>query len=399
MTVPFVRVGVSGTGFIARSLVQVLARNHPGLRPSCVLTRRHPDAVGGFPMPDLLTRSIDDLVDRADVVVECSGDVAQATLVVERAMLARKPVVTMDAEFHVTVGSHFAGSGWLSEAEGDQPGCLAALAEEMRAMGFRPLAYGNMKGFLDRTPTPESMRHWAERQGISLNQVTSFTDGTKIQIEQALVANGLGATILQRGLAGWARDDTDQAARELGEAAIAHGAPIADYLLSRSQYAGVFVTATHDDEQAVALKYFKLGDGPLYVLYKRNHLCSLEVPKTLLRAVRGDTPLLNNSTAPTVGVVAVAKRVLEPGDTIARAIGGFDVRGEAILLNAAAAHPPIGVLDGARVLRRIEPGDTLRWDDVEPLPTRALELCTPRHGAGRAGTDEGVGPTRPSARV
>ena len=39
------------------------------------------------------------------------------------------------------------------------------------------------------------MLHWSRRNGISLPMVTAFTDGTKLQIEQALVANGLGATI------------------------------------------------------------------------------------------------------------------------------------------------------------------------------------------------------------
>ena len=120
--------------------------------------------------------SIDELVDHSDVVVECSGEVAHATLVVERAMLAGKPVVTMDAEFHVTVGSHFAQLGWLSEAEGDQPGCLAALNEEARDMGFVPLVYGNIKGFLNHHPERETMSYWSQRQGISQQQVTSCTN-------------------------------------------------------------------------------------------------------------------------------------------------------------------------------------------------------------------------------
>ena len=115
---------------------------------------------------------------------------------------AGRPVVTLNAEFHATIGSHFVGRGLLSEAEGDQPGCLAALGEDAVATGFTPLVYGNMKAFLNRNPSPEEMRYWAERQDYSIEMVTSFTDGTKVQIEQCLVANGLGAGIAKEDLIG-----------------------------------------------------------------------------------------------------------------------------------------------------------------------------------------------------
>ena len=49
----------------------------------------------------------------------------------------------------------FVERGLLSEAEGDQPGCLAALAEDAVATGFQPLVYCNMKAFLNRDPNPE----------------------------------------------------------------------------------------------------------------------------------------------------------------------------------------------------------------------------------------------------
>ena len=114
-------------------------------------------------------------------------------------MAASIPVVTMDAEVQVTTGSHFARKGLFTEAEGDQPGCLAALREEAVQMGFLPLVYGNIKGFLNHNPVPDEMAFWAKKQGISLDKVTAFTDGTKVQIEQGLVANGLGAGILRPG--------------------------------------------------------------------------------------------------------------------------------------------------------------------------------------------------------
>jgi predicted homoserine dehydrogenase-like protein len=103
----------------------------------------------------------------------------------------------MNAEFHVTAGSYFHGRGLLSEAEGDQPGAFAAHNQFVIEMGFGPLLYCSLKGFLDHAPSREQMMYWSAKQGISLPMVTASTDGTKVQIEQALVANALEAAILE----------------------------------------------------------------------------------------------------------------------------------------------------------------------------------------------------------
>lgn len=371
---PIRRIGVSGTGFIARSFVALVQRHAHDLRVSHMLTRRPPASVTDAPDPTLLTDSIDRLVDGCDLVFECSGDAVHATRVVERALAAGRPVVTMNSEFHVTTGSYFVGRGMLTEAEGDQPGCLAALRESMLQMGFRPLVYGNMKGFLNHTPTAEEMTYWSAKQGISVTQTTSFTDGTKVQIEQAFAANGLGGTITRRGMDGPARDDTVDGAKALAAIADGIGMPIADYLLSRTQMPGVFIAARHDDEQQVALNYYKLGPGPYYVMFNPHHLCSIEALKTVRRVAGGGGVLLDNSPSPRIGVAAIAKRALRRGETIATAIGGFQLRGEAVRIADEPEHVPIGILNGARLRHAVEPGQLLRFADVEIPPSRALDI-------------------------
>jgi predicted homoserine dehydrogenase-like protein len=326
------------------------------------------------------------LVDSCDLIVECSGDVSHAATVVETALAAGLPVVTMNAEFQVTVGSRFVGQGVLTEAEGDQPGCLAALCENALQMGFRPLVYGNLKGFLNPHPTPKEMGHWARQQGISLRQVTSFTDGTKLQIEQALVANGLDAALAQPGLIGPATDDLGAAARQLAGVARRLHQPISDYVLRPGTFPGVFLVAEHDAEQQPYLRYLKLGDGPDYVLTQTFHLCHLEIIKTIRRVLRGEGPLLNNSRQPRFGVQAVAKQPLPPKTLIRRGIGSFDVRGVAVPLADLQESVPIGLLENAIVTRRIEPDSPVTWDCVELPETRGLdawrELCR-RPPAGR----------------
>ncbi len=371
---PLPRIGLSGTGFIARSFAHMVMKHAPDMRLEKVLTRRSPAALADFPTHGSVTSSIDELVEHSDLVFECSGDVIHSTVVIERALAAGRPVVTMNSEFHVTTGSYFADRGLLTEAEGDQPGCLAALRENMLAMGFSPLVYGNMKGFLNHDPTPEDMAFWSSKQGISVEQTTSFTDGTKVQIEQAFIANHAGASILRRGMAGPARDDTVEAARDLAAMAEAAGGPVADYLLSRTQMPGVFIAARHDAEQADALNYFKLGPGPYYVMFNPHHLCSIEAIKTVRRVLSGGGVLMNNSSKPTVGVCAIAKRPLAAGERIELAIGGFDVRGEAVTIAEEPDHVPIGILNGAVLRHAVEPGQMLRFSDVDIPDSRALEI-------------------------
>lgn len=368
-------VSISGSGFIARGLTLALQR-HPQISLNRILTRRPLASCVEFPRRDLLTNRLDEILSGTDVLVECSGDVLHATEVVSAALARSIPVVTMNAEFQVTTGSCFVGQGYLTEAEGDQPGSLAAMDREARDMGFQPVVYGNLKGFLDHNPSRESMQMWADRQGISLTQVTSFTDGTKLQIEQALVANGLRADILQHGLTGFRADAVEDGARRLAERALSAGMPVSDYLLAGDQPlpAGVFIAATHDEDQRSFLKYLKMGDGDVYVLTRNYHLCHLEAIRTIIAANDRQPELLANSAKPSIGVAAIAKRPLRPGEMIERGIGSFDVRGEAIRVAEEPDFVPIGLLSNARVKNEVAPGEQLTMDSVELPDSQALRL-------------------------
>lgn len=361
-TVP-TRIGIVGTGFIAVGLCLVL-RSTPDMAVSRVLTRRPVNSVREIDS-NLLTRSMEDLMANSDVIVECSGDILHASNAVQAAHEAGLPVVTMGAEFHVTVGSYFCNSGLLTEAEGDQPGSLAALHEEAVQMGFNPLVYGNIKGFLNHHPKEEEMAYWASRNGISRTQVTSFTDGTKLQIEQALVANGLGADIAQRGMLGPQDLTLDEAGALLGAEATRLGTPLSDYVLNRKLPAGVFVTCEHPTERPQVLRYLKLGDGPYYTLLRPYHLCHLELPRTLRRVIAGGGVLLNNSAQPKINVVAVAKKDLPAGTLIEAAIGSVELRGETVRITELPDAPPIGLLSGARLRHSVAAGQTLMTSDVD----------------------------------
>lgn len=366
------RIGIVGTGFIARGFV-LAAAAHPNFTLSRVLTRRDTQSCFEFPRPELLTNDVNELIDSSDLVLELSGDPVHATSVIHQAIQAGLPVVTMNSEFQVTAGSYFASQGLITEAEGDQPGCLAALRENCLAMGFEPMVYGNIKGFLNHNPNLEDMEFWAKKQGISLHQVTSFTDGTKIQIEQALVANAFGAGIATSGLLGIENDDLNAGARILADGAQVLGRPICDYVRSSNLPAGVFICASHAEEQRSYLNYLKLGDGPHYVMLQNWHLCHLEIAKTINRVLSGGAVLLNNSERPSISVAAVAKRRLAQGERISRGIGGFQVRGEAVRIRDHPDLIPIGLLIDAVLQCEVDPGQRLTFNDVAVPDSLALK--------------------------
>lgn len=232
-------------------------------------------------------------------------------------------------------------------------------------MGFNPLVYGNIKGFLNHHPKEEEMAYWASRNGISRTQVTSFTDGTKLQIEQALVANGLGADIAQRGMLGPQDLTLDEAGALLSTEAIRLGIPLSDYVLNRKLPAGVFVTCEHPTERPHVLRYLKLGEGPYYTLLRPYHLCHLELPRTLRRIIAGGGVLLNNSAQPKINVVAVAKKDLPAGTLIETAIGSVELRGETVRISELPDAPPIGLLSGSRLRHSVAAGQTLMTSDVD----------------------------------
>ncbi len=365
------KVGIVGTGFIAKGLFMAIDCSED-LLVSKVLTRTKIEYRSDFPGQDLLTNSVDELIDNSDLIIECSGDVIHATDVIDRVMSASLPVITMDAELHVTTGSYFTRRGFITEAEGDQPGCIAALSENVVQMGFKPLVYGNIKGFLNNSPSLDDMEFWAKKQNISVVQTISFTDGTKVQIEQALVANGLGAGIAVPGLLGIFSETVGSVVTVLAERAKSLGYPLSDYVLSPKSPAGVFIIAEHDKRQREHLKYYKMGNGPYYLLMRNFHLCHLEITKTVRRVLNGGGVLLNNTENPAISVAAIAKMPLKTGYTIRRGVGSLDVRGIAVRIAENQGHVPIGLLENAVVTRRIETGQLITFDDVEIRESLAL---------------------------
>ena len=390
------RVGIVGTGFIARGVAFEVSRAQD-LTLGPVLTRRPPREVEGLGGAKLV-RSSADLVDGSDIVLECSGDIVHATPILEHVLDTGMPVVTMDSELHVTTGTWLARRGFLTEAEGDQPGCLVRLHHEALERGFEPLVYINLKGFLDTNPERATMEYWAERQSFRLEQAVSFTDGSKVEIEKALVANALEASVPPPELAG-RRIDSIADSDYLVELARERGGPVTDFVLAENAPPGVVVLAEHPQARTIPhyrpLSRLLTTGESAYQLLRPHHLCHLEVLHTIREVLAGAPPLLNNTQSPVYGAYAIAKRDLAPGELVA-GLGGFEVRAETVPLFEADAKDlaPICLTAGGRVTGHVAKGEFLRCKELELEPSRALEVWREL----RLERERAVARARPDAR-
>jgi predicted homoserine dehydrogenase-like protein len=243
-------------------------------------------------------------------------------------------------------------------------------------LGLTPRVLGNIKGLQDRYRTPTTQQAFAERWGQNPRMVTSFADGSKVNFEQAVVANATGFTVARQGMLAYDHHghvdelvdtyDIDQL-RELGG--------IVEYVVGASPSPGVFCLAEHSDpKQRHYLELYKLGTGPLYSFYQPYHLCHFEVPTTVARVVLFGDSCGAPEGGPAVEVVAVAKRDLRAGEVLDD-YGGYTTYGEAAPTEDVQRGGllPEGLVEGCRVRRDVAQDGVLTFDDVDLPPGRLAD--------------------------
>lgn len=412
-----IRVALVGAGFMGRGLVNQIANSVPGMVVAAIGVRRPEQGVRAYAEAGVtgvvhaddaagVARAVasgtpvvasDPLAvtaaDGIDVVVDVTGAVELGAHVALSCFEHGKHLVLLNAEVDATVGPELArradAAGVVyTGADGDQPGVEMNLFRFVRGIGLTPLVCGNIKGLQDPYRTPTTQAAFAEKWGQDPHMVTSFADGTKISVEQAVVANATGMTVHRRGMLG--RDhhehvDTLTGRYDVDELRALGGA--VDYVVGAQPGPGVYVLATHDDpRQRHYLNLYKLGEGPLYSFYTPYHLCHFEVPNTVARAALLGEAALKPLGAPSVEVITTAKTDLAAG-TVLDGLGGYHYYGQAERADVTAGERllPVGVALGCR-LRRDVPRDTvLTYDDVEVPQGRLVdELRDAQQRLGRA---------------
>ena len=323
-----------------------------------------------------------------DVLVEATNTIGFAAEVCLAAIKRGVHVVLMNAEVDLAFGPLL-----LSEAQrhgvvvtsdaGDQHGVLMRMIEEIESWAFRIVMAGNIKGYLDRHATAQGLLEEARIRNLNPVQCCAYTDGTKLNIEMALVANGTGLLPSARGMIGPAARRVEEVL-ELFDFDQYPQTGVVDYILGAEPGGGVFVVGHCDDPlQQQYLKYYKLGAGPYYLFYRPYHLCHLETTRAIALAALYSRPVLQPTHAFTADVYAFAKREILPGEVAAHGIGGDHAYGLVDRCTVADQENmlPIALLEAhlgkvPRFRRAIPRDQPIRFEDVELPASPLFELYT-----------------------
>lgn len=309
-----------------------------------------------------------------DVLIESSSAVAAGGHFAAVALESGIHVVMMNAEADLTFGPHLMhlaerNGVVYTTCDGDQPGVMQRLVRETRLWGFELVMIGNIKGFLNRYANPTSIVPEADKRFLDYKMCTAYTDGTKLCVEMALMANALGLKTDVPGMHGPKTDDILNVF-ELFDFERLHqgGTPVVDYVLGAKPYGGVFVVARTDNPfQQKMMNYFpsQQGVGPFYLFNRPYHLCHVEAMQCVAEAFLDHDTLL----APTYGfktnVYAYAKRDLQKGETL-DGVGGYTCYGliENCCDNETVPGIPICLADDVVLKRDVAKDEKIFLRDV-----------------------------------
>lgn len=287
-----------------------------------------------------------------DVIVEASNTVGSAARYCLAAIERGFDIVLMNAEVDLALGwllHHRAkdrGVVMTSDA-GDQHGVLRRMIDEVQLWGFEIVQAGNIKGFLNRYATAQSLSEEAAKRNLSPIQCCAYTDGTKLSIEMACLANSVGLLPTVAGMEGPRAADVREAL-ELFDFNAYGGTGRIDYLLGAEPEGGVYVVGRCDEPlQAGYMAYYKRGEGPYYLFYRPYHLCHIETPSAIAEAVILNKSVMKPDAGRITDVYAYAKRDLRHGELIRHAIGGDKFYGlvESCKEADAAGKVPLALLE------------------------------------------------------
>ncbi len=392
------RVGVIGAGYVGRGLAHLLGQIE-GFRCAVVVNRTPERAVDALRFaganevvvvddPDAAREAVERGVaavttdpgvaialDELDVIVEGTGSLDHGAEVMLAALQAGRAVVSINAEVDATIGwllhcSAAAHGGVYTISDGDQPGVLMRTVDRVRHMGFDPVVAVNCKRHLDVHQSSIESAVYAARDATSLELTVSAGDGTKMNIEQAVVANLTGMPPERRGMRG-VETTLEHALTDVLAAVDRDG--VVEYTIGGDFGAGVFVIGRAPEPEAVRvpLRFYKLGSGPEYLLFNPYTLVQFDMPRSIAEVALDGDPLWSPIGPPVADVIAVAKRDLEPGERL-DGIGGDCCYGQIDTVADADGLLPIAFASHARLTRAVRkdtpvPLDAVDLDDTAPI--------------------------------
>ena len=398
-----IRTGIVGAGQMGRGMVTQMALMK-GIMPAIVADINIDNVINAFNYAGIKQEDIavaktlaeankymemgkyvatenSDLIAQADLV-ECAIDVTGVpevgVKIATDALNNHKHVVMMDVETDVVIGSYLKklaekNNVIYTGSAGDEPGAVMELYCFAKAMGMQVKVMGKGKNNkLDHECNPDTVLEEATHRKMSPRMLCAFKDGTKTMVEMTAMSNATGLIPDVVGGHGPEASPADRC-KELNDifklkkdGGILNQHGVVDFVNGIAP--GVFVTVSTDNEEiAYQMQYHSMGPGPLWTLYRPYHLCNLETPLTVARAVIDGEPTIIPIDGPVSECITVAKRDLKQGEYI-DGIGGYTTYGS--IATSKETYEKGYVLFGlvnkkARMLKDAKKGQILTLDMVE----------------------------------
>ncbi|WP_182185994.1 NAD(P)H-dependent oxidoreductase [Pectinatus frisingensis] len=322
-----------------------------------------------------------DFVSQANLV-ECAIDVTGVPEVGVKiaidSMNNGKHVVMMDVETDVVIGPYLKKLGdkngvIYTGSAGDEPGAVMELYSFAKAMGMKIKVMGKGKNNkLDYECNPDTVLPEATRRKMSPRMLCAFKDGTKTMVEMTAMSNATGLIPDVIGGHGPSASPAERC-KELNsifrlkkDGGILNKHGVVEFVNGIAP--GVFVTvATENKEISYQMQYHSMGRGPLWTLYRPYHLCNLETPLTVAKAVIDGEPTIIPIDGPVSECITVAKKDLRAGEYI-DGIGGYTTYGS--IATAEETYTNKYVIYGlinkkTRMKKDVKKGQLLTLDMVE----------------------------------
>jgi predicted homoserine dehydrogenase-like protein len=314
-----------------------------------------------------------------EVLIEASSAIGAGGQFAVTALEHGKHLVMMNAEADLLFGPYLMRLAQdqavvYTSCDGDQHGVITRLIHELQFWDFELVMAGNMKGFLDRYANPTTIIPEADKRRLDYHMATAFTDGTKLCVEMALVANGLGLSALVPGMYGPRTHHVSELFSLFDFATLwQQRQPVVEYILGAEPGGGVFVVGYCDnDYQQSMLRYYKMGDGPFYLFYRPYHLCHVEAMACVVEAALHHRALLQPACGFRTNVYAYAKRDLHKGDSL-DGLGGYDCYGliENCPENEGTSGLPVCLAEDVTLAREVRKDEKIFMRDLSYDQSRA----------------------------
>ncbi len=313
-------------------------------------------------------------IPQIDAVVEATGVPDVGAHVAMDCIFEKKNIIMMNVEADVTIGpllkklADNAGVVYTG-SHGDEPGAVMELYDFATALGYDVRVVGKGKNNkLDFNANPDSVLEEATRRGVNPKMLACFKDGTKTMVEMTAMSNATGFLADVRGAHGPSGtvEELPGIFQLKEEGGILNGYGKIDFVNGVAP--GVFVIVSSPlKEVHREMHYLSMGDGPNYVLYRPYHLCSLETPLTVARAVLDHEPTIVPLGGPVSECVTVAKIDLKAGQML-DGIGGYTVYGtiESAVIAKQEKAVPLGLINRkTKLIRDVKKGELVTYDDIE----------------------------------